>query len=193
MGWIGSCTAHWVLSGWWDTGQQWHAKRYSSNIALGDYGHGKMVPLGSLTFRLSKDSLVVTISLGGTHGVDGWLLSCLFLNSESFKPLGFLKRLVVLACCKSVVPSTSLLKKKNGRTCRNQVACVVALENLQRAIILVLNSKYTNSAHTTSWIAWYRKIWLLEKCTAQQKQGFEFKVSWVFCLGGESSFSYAQN
>jgi hypothetical protein len=34
-----------------------------------------------------------------------------------------------------------------------------------------------NSACTTDWMAWHRKIWPLTKCTAQREQGFEFKVS----------------
>jgi hypothetical protein len=34
-----------------------------------------------------------------------------------------------------------------------------------------------NSAHMTSWIAWYRKKLAFAKRTAQWKQGFELKVS----------------
>jgi hypothetical protein len=102
----------------------------------------KMVPSGSLTFRLSKDSLmVVTRSVGGSYGMGGQLLSCSFLHSESFKPLGLLRMVVILACCQSVVSTMSHLNVDLGGTRRNQVACVVVLENLQRAKVLVLDSK----------------------------------------------------
>jgi hypothetical protein len=102
----------------------------------------KMVLLGSLAFRLSKDSLVVARSVGGTYRMGGQLLSCLFLHSESFKPLRLLRMVVISACCQSVVPSASLLNIDLGRTsCRNKAACMVALENLQRAKVLILDSK----------------------------------------------------
>ncbi len=55
----------------------------------------KMVPSRSLTFRLSYDSCVVTKSEGGKYGVGGQLLSSPFSHSESFKPLGFLRMVVI--------------------------------------------------------------------------------------------------
>jgi hypothetical protein len=47
----------------------------------------KIVPLGSLIFRLFEDSLVVTRSVEGTYKMGGEMLSCPFLHSEPFKPL----------------------------------------------------------------------------------------------------------
>jgi hypothetical protein len=74
--------------------------------------------------------------------MDGHLLSCLFLHSNSFKPLGLLRTVVILECCQIVVPSTRLfLNIDLSRTCRNQVACVVMLENLQRTKVLGFDSK----------------------------------------------------
>ncbi len=51
----------------------------------------KTVPSGSLILRLYSASLVVTRSIGGTHGMSSWLLSCPHLHSKSFSPLGFLR------------------------------------------------------------------------------------------------------
>ncbi len=112
-------------------------------VALGEVGHVEEGPIGkgSLTFRLSKDSLVVTRSVGETYWMGGQLLICLFSYSESFKLLGLVRMVVILACCQSVVPSTSLLNVDLGGTSRNQVAYVVVLENLQRTKVLVLDSK----------------------------------------------------
>jgi hypothetical protein len=89
----------------------------------------KTVPLGSLILRFSDDSLMVTRSVGGIHGMGGRLFSCPFSHSKSFSPLGLLRMVVILVCCQSVVPSTSLLKDDLGGTHRNCVACVVALKN----------------------------------------------------------------
>jgi hypothetical protein len=86
----------------------------------------KMVPLGSLIFRVSGTSLVVTKSIGGTYETSGRLLSCPFLHSESISPSGVLRVVLILACCQSVVLSMSLLKEDLGGTHRNQAACVVA-------------------------------------------------------------------
>jgi hypothetical protein len=99
-----------------------------------------VIPLGSLTFILSKDSLVVTRSIGGTYRIGEQLLSCPFLHLESSNPLGLLKTVVILACCQIDVPSMSLLNLNLGGTRRDQLACMVALEKLQRAKVLVLDS-----------------------------------------------------
>jgi hypothetical protein len=85
---------------------------------------------------------------------------------------------VILACCQSVIPSTSLLKDYLGRTPRNQVVCMVALENLQRAKILVLDSNVPIlPVQPVGWPGTEAKIRFLEKCTSQGKRSFEFKVS----------------
>jgi hypothetical protein len=86
----------------------------------------KMVPLGSLIFRLCDASLVVTRSVGGTYRTGGRLLVCPFLHSESFGPLDIMRVVLILACCQSVVLSTRLLNKDLGGACRNPAACVVA-------------------------------------------------------------------
>jgi hypothetical protein len=88
----------------------------------------KTAPLGRMTFILSQDSLVVTRSVRGAYRIGGQLLSCPFLLSESFNPLGLLWTVVILVCCQIVVPSTSLLNIDLGRTHSNRVACMVALE-----------------------------------------------------------------
>jgi hypothetical protein len=95
----------------------------------------------------------------------GRLLSCPFLHSESFNPLGLMRTVVILACCLSVVPSTNLLNEFLGGTHRNQVACVVALENLQRAKVLVLDSIYPFRTYGQL-DGLIQKKWLLEKHTA---------------------------
>ncbi len=83
---------------------------------------------------------------------------------QSFNPLELLGIVVMLACCQSVVPSMSLLNVDLGGTCRNQVACMVALENLQRSNVLVVD--YTLSLHTQP-VGWpVQKNLLLKKCTA---------------------------
>jgi hypothetical protein len=100
--------------------------RYSSVFPQEKMDMLKTVPSGSLILRLSGASLVVTRSIGGTYGMGGRLLSCPFLHSESFSPLGLLRAVLILECCQSVVFSTSLLNKDLGGTCRNLTACVVA-------------------------------------------------------------------
>ncbi len=70
----------------------------------------------------------------------GTLLSCPFLHSESLSPLGLLRMVVILVCCPSVVPCMILLKEYLSGTRRNQVACVVMLENFAEAKVLVLDS-----------------------------------------------------
>ncbi len=122
--------------------------------------------------------------VGGKFGVGGQLLSCPFLHTESFGTLGLLGMVVILASCQSVVPSTILLNADLGGTCRNQVAWVVVLENLQRAKVLILDSKLPIAqVRLVGWPG-AEKNWLPVKCTAQWKQGFECKVSWEFCFGG---------
>ncbi len=102
--------------------------RYSSVFPHEKMEMLKMVPLGSLILRLSGASLVVTRSVGRTYGMGGQLLSCSFLHSKSFNPLGLLilRMVLILACNQSVVPIMSLLKEDLSGTCRNQSACVVA-------------------------------------------------------------------
>ncbi len=99
----------------------------------------KTVPLGSLILRLSDDSLAFARSIGGTYRMGCRLLSCPFLHSKSFSLSGLLRMVVILACCQSVIPSTSLLNIDLGGTHRNQLAWVM-LESLQRAKVLVLDS-----------------------------------------------------
>jgi hypothetical protein len=86
----------------------------------------KTIPLGSFIFRLSGAYLMATKSVGGMYRISGQLLSCPFLHSESFSPLGVLRVVFILACCQSVVLSTSLLSKNLGRTRSNRAAFVVA-------------------------------------------------------------------
>jgi hypothetical protein len=107
----------------------------------------------------------------------GQLLSCPFLYSESFTPLGLLRMVVILVCCQSVIPSMSYLNVDFGGTRRNQAACAVALENLQRAKVLIRDSRLPILyVRLVRWPG-TGKIWLLGKRTAQQKKGFEFKKS----------------
>jgi hypothetical protein len=65
--------------------------RYSSVFPQEKINILKMFPLGSIKLRLSGDSLVVTRSIRGTYRVGGQLLSCPFLHSKSFSPLGLLR------------------------------------------------------------------------------------------------------
>jgi hypothetical protein len=54
------------------------------------------------------------------------------------------------------------------------------LEELQNANLSWSQKKKLacdDSARTTDWMVWYRKICLLAKRTAPREQGFEFKVS----------------
>ncbi len=92
----------------------------------------KMDPFGSLIFRLCGSSMVVMRSVGGMYGTGGQLLSCPLSHLESFNLLGSLRVVLILACCQSVVLSTSLLKEDFGRTHRNRADCVVARKKLCR-------------------------------------------------------------
>ncbi len=122
------------------------------NVPLGEDGQLMTVPLGSLILRLSGISLVVTGSVRGTYGMGGRLLSCLFLHSKSFSPLGLSRLVLILGCCQSVVLSKSLLKEDLGRTHRNWTTCVVAWKkSLQRAKVLVPKSCYCQ-LHTYGWL-----------------------------------------
>jgi hypothetical protein len=52
------------------------------------------------------------------------------------------------------------------------------LEDLQNAKVSWSKKlACADSARTTDWMVWYRKIWPLAKYTAQHEQGFEFRVS----------------
>jgi hypothetical protein len=142
----------------------------------------EMVPLGSLILRFSDDSLVVTRYIGGTYWKCGQLLSCPFIHSESFSPLGLLRIVVILACCQSVIPSTRLLNEELGGTCRSPIACVV-LKNLQGAKVLVLDSRSTDSEHTAGWMAWYKKSLVSQKMHWLTKAGFQIQIVLSILLG----------
>ncbi len=121
-----------------------------------------MVPSENFTLILSKDSLVVVRSIGETYGIGGQLLSCPFLHSESLNLLGLLRMVVILMCCQSVIPSMSLLNVDLSRTHRNQVACV-----------LISVNRFCTYSQLDGLVQ--------KKMASQKMQGFEFKVSWVFC------------
>jgi hypothetical protein len=147
----------------------------------------KMALLRSSTFTLSKDSLVVTRSVGGTYEkMGGQLLSCFFLHLGSFNPLGLLRTIVILACCQSVIPSTSLLSVDLGGTCRNRVACVIALENLQRAKVLVLDSNIP-IPHVLL-VGWpgTEKNWLLKNALLDKSRVLNSKCPECFAWEGVS-------
>jgi hypothetical protein len=74
----------------------------------------------------------------------------------------------MLACCQSPVLSTSFLKEDFGGTHRNRFACMVAKKPLQKAKFLVSKKPLAcaNSARTTSWMVFYRKILAFAKHTA---------------------------
>jgi hypothetical protein len=61
---------------------------------------------------------------------------------------------------------------------------VWSLKTLQRAKSWSLTIATADSARTAGWMAWYRKRIGFAKRTAQQKQGFEFKVFEAFCWEG---------
>ncbi len=126
----------------------------------------------------------------------GQLPSCPFLHSESFHPLGLLRMVVILVCCQSVVPSTSLLNVDLGRTHRNQVAC------------MMLEHYFAESKSLDSWLLNYqfrmygwldgltqRKCFL--KNTLLNKAGFWIQsvLSILVEKGSneESSASYVKN
>jgi hypothetical protein len=77
---------------------------------------------GSLTFKDWGSSLGVTMSTSGTYMMGGWLLSCPFLHSEFFNLSGDLRVVLILAYCRSLVPSRSFLKEDFGGTRRDPAA-----------------------------------------------------------------------
>jgi hypothetical protein len=109
-------------------------------VPLGEYGHVEDGPIGK------HDLHIVPRLLGGHYisrrGIqDRWPIAQLpflaFGILQSFGALVDSSHFVVLPECHT---STSLLNIDLGRTHRTRVACVVALEILQRAKVLVLDS-----------------------------------------------------
>jgi hypothetical protein len=109
---------------------------------------------GSLIFRLCGSSLVVMRSVGGMYRMGSRLLSCPFLHSESFNPLGAFRVVLILACCQSVVLSTSLLKEDFSGTQPCAWWLVKKFAEHKNSW-----SKKTltcaDSTRKTSWKAWY--------------------------------------
>jgi hypothetical protein len=127
----------------------------------------KLVQLESWILRLSGDSLVVTRSVRGMYRMGGRLLSCPFLHFESFSLSRLLRMVLILVCCQSVIPSTSLLKEDLGQACRNQTACVV-LENFAKSKSFSSRLLLLPILHVRP-VGWPGTVffWLLTKCTAQ--------------------------
>jgi hypothetical protein len=110
-------------------------------ISSGEDGHVEDVLLGSLILRFSDDSLLVIRSVGGGHISDGWLTAQLsFLAFQVLLSFGALEDGshfdVLPQCC----TQHEFSKEYLGGTRRNRVAHMVALENLQRGKVLVLDS-----------------------------------------------------
>ncbi len=129
----------------------------------------------SLTFKTWGSSLDVTISVSGTYGMGGWLLSCPFLHSEFFNPLRALRVVLILAYCQSPVLSRSFLKEVFGGTRRNPAAWMVAWKKkLQGAKFLCRKKTLgcADSTCTTNWMIWYRKKISLCKMHCSTWTGF---------------------
>jgi hypothetical protein len=154
------------------------------SVALGEDGHVEDSCTRKLDLQII-DPLAVTPSVGRTYRRGGWLLSCPFLHLESFKLSGLLKMVVILVCCQSVIPSTSLLNVDSGGTCRNQVACVVALANLQREKVSVLDSNILIS-HTwpVEWPGTEQNISFSKNSLVNERRVFNAKCPEHFAWEG---------
>ncbi len=113
--------------------------RYSSVFPWEKMDMLKTVLLGSLIFRLSGASFVVTWSFGGTYGMDDQLFSCPFLHSESFSPSRLLRTVLIFVCCQSVVPPAQVFWRKIWQTHRSQTACMM-LENFAERKVSIIDS-----------------------------------------------------
>ncbi len=177
ISWVWTSSNLWVsfLSlelDWWDVGPRQHEQ------GIPWYSHGRRWTCWRLShweawsWGFFGTSLVVTRSIRGAYRMGGRLLSCPFLHSKSFNPSGLLRSVLILACCQSVVPSTSLLKEDLGGTCRNQSAWAVAWKLCREWQSWSLTLASTNSARTAGWMARYRKQFWLCKTHCSMKAGF---------------------
>jgi hypothetical protein len=130
----------------------------------------KTVPSGSLIFRFLDGTITIVVSrsVGGRYGMGGQLLSWPFSHSASFSPPDFLRMVLILACCQSVVPSMSLLKADLSRTCINwklsSKHCIAAkLRGEQNPQSLTPNCQFCQFDQLDGPV---QKKWFLEKCTA---------------------------